>query len=159
MFKKISEIKVIKHLNASLNQERLKFLYQQAVKEHEKFKTEVEGFHDYRLITEKKIVAELLGEIVSLKKIDLMNEKISGLRCTETGLRIEVRNKEQDEESAYSHWQDSIRIMVKAQKSVDKFDYVVELERSKESERTQYIEDLELEEFKPIKILEHDLYE
>jgi hypothetical protein len=159
MFKQISKIKVIKHFNASLNQERLKFLYQQAVKEHEKFKTEVEEFQSYRLITEKKIVTTLLGEIVSLTNIDLMNEKISRLRSTETGLRIEVRNKEQAEESAYSHWQDRIRIMVKAQKSVDKFDYVVELERFKESERIQYREDLELEEFKPIKLWEHTLYE
>lgn len=155
MFKKITKIKEIKHLNARLKEAKLNARHQQAMKDHEESKINVEKFHNYRLKKEEQLVSQVLGELVTLFDIDLMNEKVNGLRGTETDLKVTVRKQKQAQELAYGEWQKGIEILITAQKAVDKFEYIADLERDKENIKIQYREDLELEEFKPIKTLEY----
>lgn len=155
MFKKITKIKEIKHLYARLKEEKLNARHQQAMKDHEESKINVEKFHNYRLKKEEQLVSQVLGELVTLFDIDLMNEKVNGLRGTETDLKVTVRKQKQAQELAYGEWQKGIEILITAQKAVDKFEYIADLERDKENIKIQYRDDLELEEFKPIKTLEY----
>ena len=155
MFKKITKIKEIKHLYARLKEAKLNARHQQAMKDHEESKINVEKFHNYRLKKEEQLVSQVLGELVTLFDIDLMNEKVNGLRGTETDLKVTVRKQKQAQELAYGEWQKGIEILITAQKAVDKFEYIADLERDKENIKIQYRDDLELEEFKPIKTLEY----
>jgi type III secretion protein O len=155
MFKKITKIKEIKHLNARLKEAKLNARYQQAMKDYEQSKVDVKEFHDYRLKKEDTLVSQVLGELVTLVDIDLMNEKVSGLRGSETDLKMNVRKQKKAQDSAYDQWQIGVRTLIQAQKAIDKFEYITELERHTESIKIQYLEDLELEEFKPIKTLEY----
>jgi len=155
MFKKITKIKEIKHLNARLKEAKLNSLYQQAIRDYEQSKSDVEKFHSYRLKQEDQIVSSVLGELVTLFDIDLMNEKVSGLRGSETDLKMAARKQKQAQDLAFDQWQVGVLELIHAQKVIDKFEYITELEGHKESIKMQYLEDLELEEFKPIKTLEY----